>query len=69
MAIDPRLYEKLSGRKGDPHDRLGAVLAEDAKLHGHKDRFKGKKVRRGVSTSKAEAHAAVRFFTRLFSWF
>lgn len=31
MAIDPMLYEKLSGRKGDPRDRLGQVLAEDVK--------------------------------------
>ncbi|MFO0831120.1 MAG: hypothetical protein U0637_04655 [Phycisphaerales bacterium] len=28
MAIDPMLYEKLSGRKGDPMDRLGAVSAQ-----------------------------------------
>ncbi len=27
MAIDPRDYEKYSGRKGDPHSRLGAALA------------------------------------------
>ena len=26
MAIDPRLYEKYSGRKGDPRERLGQAL-------------------------------------------
>ena len=31
MAIDPRLYEKYSGRSGDPYKRLGEVLAKDAK--------------------------------------
>lgn len=32
MAIDPRLYEKYSGRSGDPYRRLGEVLAKDAKV-------------------------------------
>ena len=27
MAIDPMLYEKMSGRKGDPYSRMGAALA------------------------------------------
>jgi hypothetical protein len=27
MAIDPMLYEKISGRSGDPYSRLGAALA------------------------------------------
>lgn len=31
MAIDPMLYQKLSGRKGDPYTRLGEALAKDAK--------------------------------------
>jgi hypothetical protein len=31
MVIDPRLYEKLSGRKGDPYDRLGQALADNSK--------------------------------------
>jgi hypothetical protein len=30
MGIDPRLYEKLSGRSGDPYKRLGEALAQDA---------------------------------------
>lgn len=31
MAIDPMLYEKLSGRKGDPRDRQGQFLASEVK--------------------------------------
>jgi hypothetical protein len=27
MAIDPLLYEKVSGRSGDPYSRMGAALA------------------------------------------
>ena len=27
MAIDPMLYEKISGRTGDPYSRMGAALA------------------------------------------
>jgi hypothetical protein len=27
MAIDPLLYEKVSGRKGDPYSRMGEALA------------------------------------------
>ena len=30
MAIDPRLYEKYSGRKGDPMMRKGAALSGQA---------------------------------------
>lgn len=30
MAIDPRMYERYSGRKGDPRDRLGAALAKSS---------------------------------------
>lgn len=37
MAIDPMLYQKLSGRKGDPMDRLGAALAKDAKAKQERD--------------------------------
>ena len=28
MAIDPMLYEKVSGRSGDPSKRLGEALAK-----------------------------------------
>lgn len=27
MGIDPRMYEKYSGRSGDPYKRLGEALA------------------------------------------
>jgi len=37
MTIDPRLYEKYSGRKGDPTTRLGEVLAKDAKVQSERD--------------------------------
>jgi hypothetical protein len=37
MTIDPRLYEKYSGRKGDPHTRLGEVLAKDVKSQAERD--------------------------------
>lgn len=30
MAIDPRLYEKYSGRSGDPYKRLGEALSRSA---------------------------------------
>jgi hypothetical protein len=31
MVVDPRFYEKHSGRKGDPYDRLGQALASSDK--------------------------------------
>ena len=37
MAIDPRLYEKYSGRSGDPHTRLGEALAKSAKAKQERD--------------------------------
>lgn len=37
MAIDPRMYEKYSGRKGDPTRRMGAALASDAKAKQERD--------------------------------
>lgn len=37
MAIDPMLYQKLSGRKGDPYTRLGEVLAKDTKSRHARD--------------------------------
>lgn len=34
MVVDPRFYEKHSGRKGDPYDRLGQALAgSDKRKH------------------------------------
>mgnify|MGYP001198081621 CR=1 FL=1 len=37
MAIDPMLYEKVSGRKGDPHARLGEALARNVKAKHRRD--------------------------------
>lgn len=37
MAIDPMMYQKLSGRKGDPYTRLGEALAKDAKHKSERD--------------------------------
>lgn len=37
MTIDPRIYEKYSGRKGDPYMRLGQALAQDAKARQERD--------------------------------
>jgi hypothetical protein len=30
MAIDPKLYEKYSGRSGDPYARMGKALAQSS---------------------------------------
>ncbi len=37
MAIDPMMYEKLSGRKGDPYTRMGEALASNAKSKQQRD--------------------------------
>jgi len=37
MAIDLDLYEKYSGRTGDPRTRLGQALAKDAKVKQERD--------------------------------
>jgi hypothetical protein len=37
MAIDPMLYEKVSGRKGDPQARLGSALAKESKMKQDRD--------------------------------
>ena len=37
MAIDPLMYERLSGRKGDPQTRLGEALARDVKAKQERD--------------------------------
>jgi hypothetical protein len=42
MAIDPRLYEKYSGRSGDPRERLGMALASAAE---HKAKVRAAKER------------------------
>lgn len=30
MAIDPKMYEKYSGRSGDPYKRMGEALAKSS---------------------------------------
>jgi hypothetical protein len=30
MAIDPMLYRKVSGKSGNPHDKLGQALASSS---------------------------------------
>lgn len=37
MAIDPMMYERLSGRKGDPYTRMGEALAKDVKAQKERD--------------------------------
>ena len=39
MTIDPRIYEKYSGRTGDPQARLGAALAKNAKAQAQRDQM------------------------------
>lgn len=51
MAIDPKLYEKYSGRKGDPMTRLGQVLAKDAKVKADRDEMP-KGVRGGFGVTR-----------------
>ena len=42
MAIDPRMYEKYSGRSGDPYKRLGEVLAQSSKASSNRQAAKDK---------------------------
>lgn len=37
MVIDPKLYEKVSGRSADPSRRLGEVLATGARKQAERD--------------------------------
>ena len=38
MAIDPMMYERLSGRKGDPYTRMGEALAQsDSRKHAREE--------------------------------
>lgn len=37
MAIDHRMYEKFSGRRGDPYTRLGEALAQNVKAHHQRE--------------------------------
>lgn len=62
MGIDPMLYEKYSGRKGDPQSRLGSALAKDAKAKSARDEMP-KGVSGGLKTAaKPGIWAQVFFF-------
>lgn len=37
MVIDPKLYEKVSGRSADPSRRLGEALANSARAQSERD--------------------------------
>ncbi len=62
MAIDPRLYEKYSGRSGDPYKRLGEVLAKDAKAKSERDEMP-KGVSGGFKTMRAPG-----IWSQIFFW-
>lgn len=63
MGIDPRLYEKLSGRSGDPYKRMGEALAQDAKSSYERRAQKDKSVaeRRFEAKLKAKWIASIVF--------
>ena len=61
MAIDPRLYEKYSGRKGDPSTRLGQALAKNEKVKADRDEMP-KGVAGGFSTMRSPGIWAQIFF-------
>lgn len=62
MAIDPRLYEKYSGRSGDPYKRLGEALAKNAKATQERDAMP-KGVSGGFETMRQPG-----MFAQLFNW-
>ncbi|MCA9277466.1 MAG: hypothetical protein H6815_01610 [Phycisphaeraceae bacterium] len=41
MTIDPLLYEKLSGKQGDPQKRLGEALSQHAKRSAETKELRG----------------------------
>jgi hypothetical protein len=63
MAIDPKLYEKYSGRSGDPYKRLGEALAKSARVKSERDGMP-----KGVSGG-FRMMAAPGMFAQLFNWF
>lgn len=62
MAIDPKLYEKYSGRSGDPMTRLGEALAKDARAKQERDTMP-KGMRGGFRTMGKPG-----MFAQLFYW-
>jgi hypothetical protein len=63
MAIDPRLYEKYSGRSGDPYTRPGEVLAKSAKAKLERDEMP-KGVSGGFRTMSRPG-----IFAQVYYWF
>jgi hypothetical protein len=62
MTIDPRIYEKYSGRKGDPQMRLGNALAKNAKAKSERDEMP-KGVEGGLRTIRTPG-----IFAQIFFW-
>ncbi len=62
MTIDPRMYEKYSGRSGDPYKRLGQVLAKEAKAKQERDAMP-----KGVSGG-FKVMARPGYFAQFFFW-
>jgi len=62
MTIDPRIYEKYSGRKGDPQARLGNALARNAKVKAERDEMP-KGVEGGLRTIRTPG-----IFAQLWFW-
>ena len=63
MAIDPRLYEKYSGRTGDPSTRLGQVLVKEAKAKEERSEMP-KGVSGGFRTMRSPG-----IFAQVYYWF
>lgn len=63
MVIDPMLYEKVSGRKGDPYERMGAALAgmdkRKADLQQERDRLQNARGFRGMGAQGAFLRLAI----------
>lgn len=51
MVIDPRLYEKVSGRSADPSRRLGEALAKSDRAQSERDALP-KGVRGGLRVTR-----------------
>lgn len=58
MAIDPMLYEKVSGRSADPSKRLGQALAQSSAQRAATDHEKSKP----ASMKMAESHLKMRLY-------
>jgi hypothetical protein len=59
MAIDHRLYEKYSGRTGDPQKRLGEALSQSAAQRQATDAAKDKSITQRHFEAKFKLRAAM----------